>query len=832
LFFNKLLQMQRQNATSTEGSPSNPFDTMASFMGAVAQSSHGCASAPGDSSSDLMPNEKGAVHYVNHGPGVLALLCDFNTSLNRDASPQQIVELVRRIMNKIRDLKLEGKRESALQLLIDFVKMTFFQRDPRFGKGERKIFYRLFLLLWQQYPQTASGLLPLLVENGCIKDFFLLWETAQEQDVDYDGSLFRAIIKVIVEITKTDLKKITTTVGDRAVEGDRVLLPGMRLTLMVKWLPREGKHFDKTCLMPIYTSDGGVVQVSLTSYLAGQFLGVSDQDLLQNYGVHLKRSGRTSKQQKRHNYMMCQYRKMISDLEEAFENSQGCIPETLMCSGQWSKLEIQKIPGKCRQNNLKALLNQTKKGEQRSELPDRILCAQKIEKQLAEGKLGDLNVKGLFPHELLAKFATATSQIEKDILTEGWLSLEKLVARKIAVYKLSQHLKSKGVDLMITDEMLPELDVIESKDGLGLDPLIQCLRKNGVDASVVSDEMLRDLDLMTLGHTDGIAISDVSGSMGGLPMEVSVALGVMWARLASGSFKNKIITFSDTPQIVDLNGMSVSEMFKKVRSMDWGGSTDFEATMKLLVDLCKLSGVPTSMIPKLKLIVFTDGQFDQMVSGALPAYNYKLCKTVGGWTTQFEHIQRMWIDAGYDAVPQILFWNLRSAPGALVQSRQMGVMELSGWSANSMDVAMLGADVAETVVVNADGTLTKVSVANITPEDAIKEILSKHELDQIALMCYSLLKENGEFGLGQFPCLPSFETALEEQRQATLSATQKIPASTSEATPEATPEATSETTSETITMTLTDWSEAVVSDWTEASPAVSAPSNDDDFEMI
>ena len=45
-----------------------------------------------------------------------------------------------------------------------------------------------------------------------------------------------------------------------------------------------------------------------------------------------------------------------------------------------------------------------------------------------------------------------------------------------------------------------------------------------------------------------IAISDVSGSMAGIPMQVSIALGLVISELAHPAFRNYLLTFSEYPE--------------------------------------------------------------------------------------------------------------------------------------------------------------------------------------------------------------------------------------------------------------------------------------------
>uniref|UniRef100_A0A6C0E8K5 DUF7788 domain-containing protein n=1 Tax=viral metagenome TaxID=1070528 RepID=A0A6C0E8K5_9ZZZZ len=705
-------------STTTKGasaSATNPaFQKLGDFMSAFAAQS---------GSSGLIPGENGALLYASSGQDELAMLCAF-TRLNRDATREQVTKVVEDAVKEIKSLIAEGKREEALQLLIDLVKMIFFQRDPRSGKGEKKIFYRLFIALWNHFPQTTIGLLPLIPQFGYFKDFMTMYKTFQEEvaQTSPGAAVFlRAIVDGLVALVRVDLAKI------QEFEGDYRVIDGQRLSLVCKWLPREGKHHDKTCTVPVGGEDVPMVQ-----YIASRFLlpfpeTLSDTVFLRDYFI---RSNEVpdDKKRKRFRYMMHTYRlQVVGALMAAFGNSQGTIPEVVMCDpeSKWDEsIKLEKTPATALKNYMQTFLNKTKKGATRSEREDRVRLAEVIRKDLAEGKIKKLNAAGIFPHELYKKFSTCTDPAELELLTGMWLQIEKNLRRKITVQKLTKSLGRQPTDQEVDDHV---------------------------------DE---------LGHTDGIPVSDVSGSMDGIPMEVSVSLGVLWARLAHSNspFKDKVITFTDNPQIIDLKEQTLPQMFNTVRHMPWGMSTNIEKTMQLMIDLCSAVKMTNENVAQLSLIIFTDGQFNQMT-------NHRTQDDA-----MFTELQRMWTAAGFNSVPRILFWNLRSAPGAPVTSKQKGVTELSGFSANSFDVAMTNAPITETIVVETDGSITKVQVADITPEDMIKEILAKPDLDPIGIACYSLLKTNGEFGHGPFPIIQS----LEQPQEVTPPVTTKIPAATSE----------------------------------------------------
>ncbi|KAG6418922.1 hypothetical protein SASPL_121129 [Salvia splendens] len=62
-----------------------------------------------------------------------------------------------------------------------------------------------------------------------------------------------------------------------------------------------------------------------------------------------------------------------------------------------------------------------------------------------------------------------------------------------------------------------------------------------------------------------LAISDVSGSMFGIPMKVSVALGILVSELSEEPWKEKLITFSQNPQLQKVEGESLKSKTEFVK---------------------------------------------------------------------------------------------------------------------------------------------------------------------------------------------------------------------------------------------------------------------------
>ncbi|KAL5552562.1 hypothetical protein UlMin_039963 [Ulmus minor] len=180
-------------------------------------------------------------------------------------------------------------------------------------------------------------------------------------------------------------------------------------------------------------------------------------------------------------------------------------------------------------------------------------------------------------------------------------------------------------------------------------------------------------DLLKLGKMRNcLAISDVSGSMSGIPMEVSVALGLLVSELSEDPWKGKIITFSKNPQLHFIKGDNLRSKSEFVRTMDWGRNTDFQKVFDLILGVAVNGKLKEEQMVK-RLFVFSDMEFDE-------ASPYR-------WETDYEVIKWKFLEKGYgSAVPQIVFWNLRDSRATPVPATEKGVALLSGFSKNLLKI--------------------------------------------------------------------------------------------------------------------------------------------------
>ncbi|XP_050216782.1 uncharacterized protein LOC126667761 [Mercurialis annua] len=187
-----------------------------------------------------------------------------------------------------------------------------------------------------------------------------------------------------------------------------------------------------------------------------------------------------------------------------------------------------------------------------------------------------------------------------------------------------------------------------------------------------------------------IAVCDVSGSMDGIPMEVSVALGLLVSEMSEEPWKGKVITFSENPEMHLIVGDSLLEKTEFVRNMHWGGNTDFQKVFDRILNVAVENKLSENELIK-RVFVFSDMEFDSASGHYTGFWHLNSCRDSGseekemhksGWETDYEAIQRKFKEKGYNSVPEIVFWNLRNSSSTPVVAKQNGVALVSGFSKN------------------------------------------------------------------------------------------------------------------------------------------------------
>ena len=191
------------------------------------------------------------------------------------------------------------------------------------------------------------------------------------------------------------------------------------------------------------------------------------------------------------------------------------------------------------------------------------------------------------------------------------------------------------------------------------------------------------------GCENTIVVADGSGSMTTTvdnssrvtALEVANALAIYFAEHSSGEFKDKYITFSERPQLIDFsNAASLHDKIQIALSHNEVANTNIEKVFDLILTTAVKNKMHQEDIPK-NILIISDMEFDSAT------YSYR-----GGKVSQrlFDVIAQKYADAGY-CMPRLCFWNVNSRTGTIpVKENDLGVALVSGFSVNVVKMVMSG----------------------------------------------------------------------------------------------------------------------------------------------
>ncbi len=197
-----------------------------------------------------------------------------------------------------------------------------------------------------------------------------------------------------------------------------------------------------------------------------------------------------------------------------------------------------------------------------------------------------------------------------------------------------------------------------------------------------------------LGKT--LVLSDVSGSMSGQPMLISVALGILIStNIEHEAFRDNIITFHESPSFYHVTGETLYDKINSIIRAPWGGNTDFNKVFTTILERAKKYKLNEVDMPE-RVIVISDMQFDVACGNA---------------KTNFQSVDDMYQRYGYKR-PQIVFWNVNG------KSRDVPV------TANMADTALISGFSVDILKAVLDGT-------GMTPKDVMLRAIMNSRYDLI-----------------------------------------------------------------------------------------------------
>ena len=210
-----------------------------------------------------------------------------------------------------------------------------------------------------------------------------------------------------------------------------------------------------------------------------------------------------------------------------------------------------------------------------------------------------------------------------------------------------------------------------------------------------ANAMWNNLPDYTRGE-NALVVADVSGSMTGRPMSISVSLALYFAERNEGTFNGYFMTFSEFPQLVEVQGDNLEDKLRFIEDADWDMNTDIEAAFRAILNAAIEDNSSQEEMPS-TLYIISDMEFDRCAEN--------------GDMTNFENAKQMYKEAGYE-LPHVVFWQ--------VDSRHNQTPAIEG-------------DDNVTLISGASQTAFKLAVEGKTPEESMKEVLNSERYQVINL---------------------------------------------------------------------------------------------------
>lgn len=196
--------------------------------------------------------------------------------------------------------------------------------------------------------------------------------------------------------------------------------------------------------------------------------------------------------------------------------------------------------------------------------------------------------------------------------------------------------------------------------------------QEGHDAE--ANAMWKNLPDYTNGQ-NALVLADVSGSMSGRPMSISVSLALYFAERNEGPFKDYFLTFTSHSKLQKITGNTLTERLESIENSDWEMSTNIQSAFDAILSAAVNSKASQDEMPKV-LYIISDMQFDQA--------------TDGNNETNLQTAERKFEAAGYE-LPHVVFWNCHSigndAPATKYDSK---VTLISGQSQSTFQYVLAG----------------------------------------------------------------------------------------------------------------------------------------------
>jgi hypothetical protein len=382
--------------------------------------------------------ENGCLEYTDFGIGsnILAL-----SQMVRGGDPSSLSKAI-----------LERGSTSEV---VNLITLLFVTRNSRGGKGEKKLAFDIFLEVWNKYPDTAKDLMGLFPHYGYWKDLLLLMELGilapGKPLVDAALSLIREqwlVDSSALTSYKQKLRAAQEANDQAEIKG--LTKKGPQISLLAKWLPREGHGSDK--------------KIRFVDQFARLIYRVMEKQEEED-GVWQSRA-------------KANYRKHVAELTRYLD-----LPEVLLAAKRADEINFHRVSSKATKLLTKAFLNE---GKKESDDPKRLKLRQMFVDHIMKNGLKGGQV---MPHEEIVasimNSVNSNSPISKEMelaLDAQWKDIWKQ-----AVDQVKAKAAEEGSEFNPT-QMLPLVDVSGSMSGVPMEVAIAL----GIGISEITHEAFRD----------------------------------------------------------------------------------------------------------------------------------------------------------------------------------------------------------------------------------------------------------------------------------------------------------------------------------------------------
>ena len=515
----------------------------------------------------------------------LSFQCVRTTSTGLDSLAGKLDVLLDSIKSSLRkDINETDivKKGYYLDYLVKCFQLIGMTRDIETGKGERDLSYMMLFVWWGHFPRVTEKCLRCFVLSpidgkppyGSWKDIKRICQYVHLKTGSQSHPLIEYATGLMCDQLRSDSVKDT-----------------QQLSLVARWVPRESSNAY------------GWLFCILAAKMFPEYLETAEKK-----GGHERKVRAFTKAK-----MM--FSRLVVRLNRLIDTTQ-----IKMCQRDWSNIDPHRVPSVLLMKNRAAFLNKTKKGEQKNDSIDRMLCAKIFEAYINERVKTGKSVKG------------------------SKIGITDFVKQGIELSKVPESTQQTVLNAQWEDFL---------------------------------SKMTGGLNMVAMVDQSGSMLGDpYHAAMGlGLAIASKSALG---RRVMTFSTEPKWISLEKKETLMD----GVKELRKY--DWEAGLGTDFFKALSLLLNACVSASLPNDVVAGMTLAILSDMQIDSYTNKVLPTDSYKNTDVNNSFDKRMEdmhtNIARMYNEAGYTDVPHLLFWNLRHTSGFPTLSTMKGATMFSGFS--------------------------------------------------------------------------------------------------------------------------------------------------------